>query len=31
MSDWDNISLQYQYTIKQTSDENVEKYKLEDY
>ena len=26
-----NFSLQYQYNIKQTSDENIEKYKLGDY
>ena len=26
-----NFSLQYQYNIKQTSDENKEKYQLEDY
>ena len=26
-----NFSLQYQYNIKQTSDENKEKYKLADY
>ena len=26
-----NFSLQYQYNIKQTSDENIEKYQLGDY
>ena len=26
-----NFSLQYQYNIKQTSDENKEKYQLEDF
>ena len=26
-----NFSLQYQYKIKKTSDENQEKYQLEDY
>ena len=26
-----NFSLQYQYNIKQTSDENIEKYLLGDY
>ena len=32
MSDQDSISsLQYQYKIKKTSDENREKYQLEDY
>ena len=31
MSDQDNFSLQYQYHIKQTSDENKEKYQLGDY
>ena len=28
---WQNFSLQYQYNIKQTSDENKEKYQLGDY
>ena len=31
MSDQDNLSLQYQYKIKKTSDENQEKYQLGDY
>ena len=32
MSDQDSISsLQYQYKIKKTSDENRKKYQLEDY
>ena len=31
MSDQDNFSLQYQYNIKQTSDEKIEKYQLGDY
>ena len=28
MSDQDNFSLQYQYNIKQTGDENKEKYQI---
>ena len=31
MSDQTDFSLQYQYSIKQTSVENKEKYKLGDY
>ena len=28
MSDQDSVSLQYQYNIKQKSDENIEKYQF---